>query len=154
MTRIIHCWQLKPLIIASLKKSPIKALLELTIPIVSLQRLQCCFCLKLNCLIFIHGLLQNNSDQRIQFCEDIHPWFIAEWLWPAYSVLWNLTKWRQEKKPQLQTIKLYLLFNIKSLNATKPAPSVTVWGGLCCDSIFGCFFFNGTLNDKQCHPSD
>lgn len=133
--------------VASPKKSQRKATHELQISRRSLNRIMTEIGLTPYRPRLLQGLLEDDSDRRVQFCEEflslyhINPDILDKVIWTDEASFklngrinrHNSVYWSLENPHEILT---------KEVNA----PGITVWGGLTSNGLIGPFFFDGTVN--------
>ena len=129
-------------------KSTRRAAAELAMPRTSLRRLMKNLKLKPYRPRLLHGLLEDDPDRRVQFCETLRdlidnddPNILNKIVWTDEASFkmnghvnrHNCVYWA-DKNPN------------KVIEKQSKIPGVTVWGVISSDGIIGPFFFEGTVN--------
>ena len=137
--------------INSPKKSTRRAAQELSLPRTSLQRLM----KKLNLNPYrprlLHGLMEDDPDRRLQFCETLRDFIANEEQDILDKIVWsdeasfklsghvnrhNCVYWASEN-PHL------------IMERQNKEPGVTVWGGISSGGVIGPIFFDGAVNGEN-----
>ena len=132
------------------KKSMQRASRELGIPRTSLQRLMHWLHLKSYRLRLLHGLLEDDPDRRLQFCEIMcnqlteQPDLLSKIVWTNEACFklsgrvnrHNSVYWADENPHVIMTTQLI-------------QPGVTVWGGISCDGVVGPVCFDEPVNGPR-----
>ena len=123
---------------------------ELGIPRTSLQRLMHRLHLKPYRPRLLHGLLEDDPDRRLQFCEIMcnqlteQPDLLSKIVWTDEACFklsghvnrHNCVYWADENPHVIMTTQLN-------------QPGITVWGGICCDGVVGSICFDEPINGPR-----